>query len=168
MIGSGSGQTVVGKYNTHQNTSSLFVVGGGTGDADRRDAFSVDSNRININNGFKYSHVKDNVQSGIVDINPSCSIFCVTHGNNTTVRLPDVNTIPLGTTYYIKSVGGYKFALTSSNSNVAIDYGSTFWNITGSNIVAPAVQIAYLPNAGSGYLWGILSVWNGVTSSVVA
>lgn len=170
LVGSGSGQTVVGKYNANNNTSSLFVIGGGANSASRADVFTVDSNRINIERGFKYSVDRDNVNSGVTNINPSCSIFCVTHGSNTTVRLPDVNTIPLGTTYYIKSIGGIKFGLTSSNSNACFDHtNSTFWNITGSSAaVAPAVQVAYLLTTGNSPMWGILSVWNGVTSSIVA
>lgn len=40
-IASGSGQTVVGKYNVRGNTTDLFVVGGGTNDANRKDIFAV-------------------------------------------------------------------------------------------------------------------------------
>jgi hypothetical protein len=40
-IASGSYQTVLGQYNTTNNTSSLFVVGNGTSPASRSDAFKV-------------------------------------------------------------------------------------------------------------------------------
>ena len=44
-ISSGSlGQTVVGKYNTHLDTTSHFIVGGGVDDSTRSDAFKVTSN----------------------------------------------------------------------------------------------------------------------------
>lgn len=169
-ISSGSYQLVAGTYNTQNNTSSLFIVGGGTSTSSRQDVFTVDSNRINIERGFKYSVVEDGVLNGVIDLNPSCSIFCVTHatGVGTTVRLPDTSTVPIGTTYYIKSVGGNRFALTSSNVLDVIEGYTNHWSITGSNqYVLPAVQIACLGTGNQG-LWGILSVWNGVTSSIIA
>ena len=41
-IASGSFQVVVGSYNAHNNTSSMFIVGGGSDDTTRKDIFTVD------------------------------------------------------------------------------------------------------------------------------
>jgi hypothetical protein len=57
-IASGSYQTVVGAYNTHNNTTDLFVVGGGTSEGNRNDVLKVSdtaitmSGSININNFY--------------------------------------------------------------------------------------------------------------------
>lgn len=40
-VASGSSQHVQGKYNTHGDTTSLMIVGNGTDDTDRKDAFKV-------------------------------------------------------------------------------------------------------------------------------
>ena len=47
-IASGSGQTVVGQYNKRGNTTDLFVVGGGSADADanRKDILNVSTTRV--------------------------------------------------------------------------------------------------------------------------
>ena len=63
-IASGSRQTVVGKYNQRGNTSSLFVVGDGSGDSDgsRHDVFRVNSGSVDVtgslwvSNGISGSH----------------------------------------------------------------------------------------------------------------
>ena len=43
-IASGSGQTVVGLFNTHNETTSPFIVGGGDSNSVRKDAFKVTQN----------------------------------------------------------------------------------------------------------------------------
>jgi hypothetical protein len=52
-IASGTYQTVLGQYNKRNNSTSLFVVGNGTGDSnsDRSDIFLIDSNTIRIGSG---------------------------------------------------------------------------------------------------------------------
>ena len=47
-IASGSNQTVVGQYNKRGNTTDLFVIGGGSGDADvnRKDVFNVSTTTV--------------------------------------------------------------------------------------------------------------------------
>jgi hypothetical protein len=43
-VASGAFQTTVGWYNTHGDTTSYFIVGGGSGDLTRKDAFKVTNN----------------------------------------------------------------------------------------------------------------------------
>lgn len=40
-IASGSGQSVVGRYNTHNDSTSRFIVGNGTSESNRADAFKI-------------------------------------------------------------------------------------------------------------------------------
>lgn len=49
-IASSSYQTVVGQYNTHNNTSSVFTVGGGADDSNRKDVLTVFTSSVTINN----------------------------------------------------------------------------------------------------------------------
>jgi len=58
-IASGSYQTVFGQYNTRNNTSSLFVVGNGTGDGDafRHDILCVNSSSVEVSGSLTASAV---------------------------------------------------------------------------------------------------------------
>ena len=48
-VASGSGQTAAGKYNTHGNTTSLFVIGNGSSDSVRGDLALFNSQSIRLN-----------------------------------------------------------------------------------------------------------------------
>ena len=52
-VASGSGQNVVGRYNKHRNTDSLFIVGNGTGDDEtlRSDILLINSSSILLGSG---------------------------------------------------------------------------------------------------------------------
>lgn len=67
-IASGSYQTVFGQYNTRNNTSSLFVVGNGTGDGDafRHDILRVNSSSVEVSGSLTASAVV----AGGVNITP--------------------------------------------------------------------------------------------------
>jgi hypothetical protein len=56
-IASGTSQTVVGTYNTRGNTTSLFVVGNGSGndDVNRSDVFSVTSANVQVSGSLEVS-----------------------------------------------------------------------------------------------------------------
>jgi len=54
-IASGSGQNVVGKYNLHDNTTSLFVIGDGASDTSRRDLLRAESGAIQITGSLSIS-----------------------------------------------------------------------------------------------------------------
>ncbi len=47
-VASGSGQLVSGKYNTHGDSTSLFIIGDGTSDGARSDVFKAKTNAIEI------------------------------------------------------------------------------------------------------------------------
>lgn len=50
--GSNIGQNVVGMFNLHGNTTSLFIVGDGDNDANRSDVFRVNKNRVEVTGSF--------------------------------------------------------------------------------------------------------------------
>ncbi len=47
-IASGSGQLVIGQYNQHGNTTSLFVIGAGANDSTRADVFRVSTTTVDV------------------------------------------------------------------------------------------------------------------------
>lgn len=54
-IASGTYQTVVGKYNKQNNTSSLFIIGNGTNDSNRNDLILFNSNSVELSGSLNIS-----------------------------------------------------------------------------------------------------------------
>ncbi len=50
-IASGTSQSVFGKFNQQENTDSLFIVGGGTDDDERKDNFIVNQSEVMVGSG---------------------------------------------------------------------------------------------------------------------
>ena len=110
-------QTATGRFNARGNTTSLFVVGNGTGDADvsRKDLFSVDSinqeGMVKINGGISYKvgylyYVPLSSIDYILTLNDYLVIVNVTAGGPFSVYLPPSATTPIGTTYVIRRLDG--------------------------------------------------------------
>jgi len=109
-------QTATGRFNVRNNTTSLFVVGNGTGDLDisRKDLFSVDSinqeGMVKIKGGLAYQIKGYNYYSSPSSIQYTLTledylvIVNVTDGGPFSVYLPASATTPLGTTYVIRRI----------------------------------------------------------------
>ncbi len=162
-IASGSAQTAIGKYNI-ADSQSLFIVGGGTDNSNRSNLLTVDSNRTTIGNGLT---LKSNYDQSVGTVNLSLSSSLLFIGNGVhTVVLPPTSTVPNGSIFYIKAdpeSGTGRFAITSSGGDYIDSGGRTKYAITASGAEKPCIQLA----VGTPGYWGILSVWNGVTSSVI-
>lgn len=61
-IADGEGQEAIGKYNK-PDTKSLFIVGAGSSNADRKNAFSVDEDGAYVYDGNKVINLKDSIVS---------------------------------------------------------------------------------------------------------
>jgi len=137
-IASGSYQTVVGTYNTHNNTTDLFVVGGGTSEGNRKDVFNVSdttitmSGSVNISgsllvNGNSLPTIKSGDASATFAGNPLTAsvVFGTTFPDNSyaiTVTGEDARSW----TIQSKSATGFTI---NSNSSVALS-GATYWIAT--------------------------------------
>lgn len=160
-VASGAAQTAIGRYNV-LDSESLFIVGGGTDGSNRSNLFTVDSSRTTIGNGLT---LKSNYtqSGGAVNLSLSSSLFYVGNGVHTVV-LPPTSTVPKGSIFYIKAdpeSGTGRFAITSSGGDYIDLGGRTKYAITASGGEKPCIQLA----VGTPGYWGLLSVWNGVTSS---
>ena len=80
-VASGSYQTVVGKFNASNNTSSLFVVGAGSNTSTRVDGFSVetDGTKAHIVIPTNTSN-PTNPKTGSMYFNPSTNIMYIYNG----------------------------------------------------------------------------------------
>ncbi len=110
-------QAAFGRFNKRNNTTSLFVVGNGTGDANvnRKDLFSVDSINqegiVKINGGISYKvgylyYVLLSSIDYTLTLEDYLVIVNVTDGGPFSVYLPASATTPLGTTYVIRRYDG--------------------------------------------------------------
>ena len=108
-------QTAYGKYNKRENTTSLFVVGNGTGDSDalRGDIFRAESTGQLVLSGGISHKVRTRAYTvwPIFDtynltLNDYLVIVNVTDGGPFSVYLPASATTPLGTTYVIRRYDG--------------------------------------------------------------
>ena len=156
-IASGSHQTVVGEYNKRLNTTSLFVVGNGTGDSDalRGDIFRAESTgQLVLSGGISH---KVNTQAYIpvsgfipaydtynLTLEDYLVIVNVTAGGPFNVNLPPSATTPIGTTYIIRRID------TSATNTVGI-YTTGFASdriLRANGSVLPPLIITGASNAG--------------------
>jgi hypothetical protein len=81
-VASGSSQTVVGKYNTQNNTSSLFIVGGGLSDTNRKDIFDarVDTNGSGSIKIPTNTANPNSVLTGSMYFNPTTNLLYIYNG----------------------------------------------------------------------------------------
>jgi len=87
-IASGSYQTVVGRYNITNNTSSLFIVGTGVGDGllnpvTRKDGFSVELDTTNVRPHIVLptnTSNPNNPKTGSMYFNPSTNLMFIYNG----------------------------------------------------------------------------------------
>ena len=105
-IASGSAQTVVGQYNKRGNTTDLFVVGGGTGDADanRKDIFNVSTTTIAMSGSV-------NISGSILFTPPTSPNF-----NGEIVRFGS-GTLTTGQLYFLSSSGTWSLANANSTGS---------------------------------------------------
>jgi hypothetical protein len=165
-------QFVCGKYNTTNNTTSLFVVGNGTNTSTRSDLLNVDSDNSIRFNGTAYiakglnlnqKEVGPNSVAGsgygygphLLGINDYCVfIYADNTGITTIVEIQQIGTVPIGTTYIIKNCttrgGGGLADITINQSNGTQRIDAT----TGPVALAPGTgyQIIY---TGDGF-WQII------------
>lgn len=141
-IASASYQTVVGKYNTRGNTTSLFVVGGGTGtaDANRKDILRIDTNGaqvtgsliVSASTGIVLTAIGTTVLSGSVNTTGSAVIsgsFRVAGPTTVSGSLTVTGSIAVTNTLTASNVfvsGSAGTALT------AVGSGSTVFTVNGS------------------------------------
>ena len=112
-------QAATGRFNARGNTTSLFVVGNGTGDSDalRADIFRAESTGILVLSGGISHKVKSIYYTPIspplpandtynLTLNDYLVIVNVTAGGPFKVNLPASATTPIGTTYVIRRYDG--------------------------------------------------------------
>ncbi len=159
----GPGELAAGRYN-NPSASYLLTVGNGTSDLNRSNALSVDSSRTTFGGGITHKVDVANSSSPVY-LSPSCSVLLLDSINTRTVILPLSSQVPLGSIFYIKSdpeTGPDRFMISASSGDF-IELNMTRYSITGSSSdINPCIQLV---KARTQY-WGILSVWNGVTSSI--
>ena len=145
-IASGSGQTVIGKYNKRDNTSSLFVIGNGTGDsnASRSDIFLVDDTTAVVSGTLKATQGLSGSLTKLTDGTTyliAGSGISISTGSNGAVTIETsglvLQTLPI--TSVLPGVGllggGYSGPVTLDidDSVVATISGSTFTGATKHN-----------------------------------
>jgi len=96
-IASGSYQTVVGNYNKRLNTTSLFVVGNGTGDSDalRGDVFRVESTgELVLSGGIRHKVLYSSLGVTAITRERYMYVFdTYAHAANITVGLPVIDLV---------------------------------------------------------------------------
>ena len=172
-------QAAFGRFNKRNNTTSLFVVGNGTGDSDalRGDIFRAESTgQLVLSGGISH---KVNTQAYIpVGLNPVVDtynltlndyllIVNVTAGGPFNVNLPPSATTPIGTTYTIRrfdgkvSPNGVVAIFTQGGDAILLNDGTvplSFTNAmtitgTGGFISGGIVTITYIGNYTTYSTW---------------
>lgn len=103
-IASGSYQFVIGQFNSRNNTTDLFVIGGGSNDSNRRDVFNVSTSSITVNNSLIIS-------SSLIFI-PTASVAF----NGEIVRF-GAGTLTTGQLYFLSSSGTWSLANANSTGS---------------------------------------------------
>jgi hypothetical protein len=125
-IASGSGQTVFGKYNKRDNTDSLFVIGNGDFNTQRRDIFLVNENHVMV---------------GSASLNSDTFFYVGTKATATNARF-DGNAVVSGTLNVkngsdlsVLSVNGSKVGIGTESPNYKLEVNGDFAATTKSFVI---------------------------------
>lgn len=138
-IASGSYQNVVGKYNKQGNSTSLFIVGGGTSTVARADILAVNSSNVVVSGSINVSgSITSNgvVVSGSINVSGSVSAIIISSSAGMSVGGWHNGLVDSTNTHI-----GNGLTTTHNNQNtVRIGYQTGFSSTTSSN----SVQIGHL------------------------
>ena len=140
-ISSGDYQHVSGKFNTKGNTTSLYVIGNGTGDTSRSDIFLVDTTGVTINGTLTVTGDIIGVRKYVAILNQS--------GLTAPVATELENTLGTTLTWSYNGVGSYYAQLGSGNFDVT----KTFINITSGYYSTPYTIFGGVYDSNSTYLY---------------
>ncbi len=129
----GNYQTVVGKYNntSSHNTSSLFIVGGGSSEGTRKDAFQVNSSNVIIDGDISTSGII--YKNGSEYIIPTAS-YALTSSYS---YYPDIT----------DDIINHRVGISMSVPLAALDVNGDVWNSTSNNyFVGNTNNVTYFAN----------------------
>jgi hypothetical protein len=101
-------QAAFGRFNKRENTTSLFVIGNGTGDSDalRGDIFRTESTgELVLSGGIRHSFLNNVINTTLMNLNYHMWVFdTFQNGGNINVTLPIINdnVVDIGLTVVIK------------------------------------------------------------------
>jgi hypothetical protein len=173
-IASGSGQTVIGKYNSTNNDFSLFVVGDGTSDGARGDIVRVNSGssrgigKVEITGSFSVSGTQSTFHQyggvryfptivvdghgGTYNIDSNEYIVAISCSTNPTVVLP--KDADFGRTHIVKDISGS--AGDAGNFITVVPQGTDLIDGAGSSIIGIDYGSAKFVYFGFGRGWGVV------------
>ena len=141
-MASGSSQTAIGKYNREGNTTSLFVVGAGGHEGDRKDAFLVNTSSagysVHVGTGSNTKLVVTETGNvGIGTSNPNQLLHVNTPNDGEGIKSENLSTGAAFEAKYIAGANyGYQLKLDDNNNATTIflrSYGDSYLN-TGGNL----------------------------------
>jgi len=152
-ISSGSAQTVYGKYNKQNNSTSLFVIGNGTSNASRNDILLVNTNDVVISGSLRVSETlyateyQTTVVSSSIIYSSGSTKFGDDAGDIHQFTGSILGDIVSGTIARFTTITGSN--ITSSNF---IGNGSNITNLTASNITNFTNDVRNRFSAGTGII----------------
>lgn len=154
-------QIATGQYNTSGNSTSLFVIGNGSGTSDRFDAFKVENHGAKKTSAVFGGGLQLPVRTLIYNSGFPYTVYTLTKSdyylrlvNNdgapqTMISLPAVGDVPVGTTYCIKNsyASGGQAEITFSSSQVDSLSSPLTLNINQSiMLVLIEINTSIIPN----------------------
>jgi hypothetical protein len=143
-VADGYGQTAVGKYNT-RNSSNLFVVGNGTSNSNRSDAFGVDSAGNGVFSGTISASISRLQNANVITVNStnatlvyaealtfgSITQICVRWKNKNAITIPADGNISGNVDVGTLNQDIYPYMYTAAHSN-GDNAGAAWYTITNA------------------------------------